>query len=290
MLPNSSLLSPELLPRTCCSLNLPGIEPDTVVRVGKGNRQHEFHEHSPILACASDYFAAAFRSGMKESREKQFSFPDMQPLDWVFFMQLISPMSTVKQTQDNIAMVLKLYHDFCLRNLPPAFDKEYRHYLQQHELFAPIVFVQESENSKDYYSSKYVANLERCYQNFPLMDTLALTLKAKLSLSTEFLWSVMDDVFKVVPGAITLKNVEKLLSCYGEYEDNVHKAHVESYVPADLLKSSSSSNDDNDGDKRPNESSGIPACWLENPLFPRLVKSEMEKNHIEFHYKQLYRY
>jgi len=63
------------------------IEPDVTIIMGGV----EFLEYSHILCLWSDYFNAAFRSGMKESTTKRFEFPDKNPSDWEALMEAMNP-------------------------------------------------------------------------------------------------------------------------------------------------------------------------------------------------------
>lgn len=51
----------------------------------------EFRADSRILKAFSEYFDAAFRSGMKEAQEKRFEFPDLDPKSWETLMKLLDP-------------------------------------------------------------------------------------------------------------------------------------------------------------------------------------------------------
>lgn len=79
-----------------------GADPDVVVVVGG----QEFHEHSQILRSWSEFFDAAYRSGMKESQTGRFDFTDRNPEEWKLLTSLLSPFSKEKVTKDNYEKVL----------------------------------------------------------------------------------------------------------------------------------------------------------------------------------------
>ena len=56
------------------------MEDEEVVVLIIGNT--EFRESSHFLCYWSEYFAAAFRSGMKEATTKRFEFPHRKPKEW----------------------------------------------------------------------------------------------------------------------------------------------------------------------------------------------------------------
>jgi hypothetical protein len=58
------------------------------------------------LCHVSDYFAGAFRSGMKEAGTKGFEFPDKDPMEWGLLSHLFQPFLTRQITTDNVFVVL----------------------------------------------------------------------------------------------------------------------------------------------------------------------------------------
>ncbi|CAB9506446.1 expressed unknown protein [Seminavis robusta] len=86
------------------------IKPDVVVVVGG----IEFQESSYALRVWSEYFDAAFRSGMQESTTKRFEFPDKNPEDWKFIMSLLDPFSDAEITKQNVDVVLSWFDELCV--------------------------------------------------------------------------------------------------------------------------------------------------------------------------------
>jgi BTB/POZ domain len=80
---------------------------DTIVVVGG----KEFHESSHNLRLLSNYFDAAFRSGMKESQTKRFEFPDKDPEEWECIMSMCAPFSTTKINKDNLRMAYGWFNE-----------------------------------------------------------------------------------------------------------------------------------------------------------------------------------
>ena len=78
------------------------LEPDVVVVVGG----KEFREYSQSLCSWSDYFDAALRSGMKETKTMKFEFPDRDPEEWELIIALMAPMATEKVTDTNVLTAL----------------------------------------------------------------------------------------------------------------------------------------------------------------------------------------
>jgi BTB/POZ domain len=73
---------------------------DVVVVVGG----EEFRESSHLLRHCSDYFDAAFRSGMKEATTMRFEFPDKDPEDWKLVMAILDPLPTVTLFDDDVTL------------------------------------------------------------------------------------------------------------------------------------------------------------------------------------------
>lgn len=89
----------------------PGSDPDVIVVVGG----KEFEEYSYNLRSWSDYFDAAFRSGMKESKYKRFEFPDRNPEEWSWILSLVAPMSSERLTNENFLKALPWFDELCSR-------------------------------------------------------------------------------------------------------------------------------------------------------------------------------
>ena len=85
------------------------MEPDVVVIVGG----KEFKEYSNYLCSISEYFDAAFRSGMKESQEMKFEFPDKNPDEWEFIMSLSTPLASTEIDEDNLDVALTWFDELC---------------------------------------------------------------------------------------------------------------------------------------------------------------------------------
>jgi BTB/POZ domain len=75
---------------------------DVVVVVGG----KEFVEDSRMLCYLSEYFQAAFRSGMKESLTSRFEFPDEDPAGWELFMKFAKPFAGTTDTAENLDTIL----------------------------------------------------------------------------------------------------------------------------------------------------------------------------------------
>eukprot|EP00797_Seminavis_robusta_P016833 Sro2509_g329760.1 n/a (332) ;mRNA; r:2980-3975 len=74
----------------------------------------EFHESSHFLRASSDYFEAAFRSGMKEAQTKRFEFPDKDPEGWRLIKSLIQPFSTATITAESAEKLLPWFDELCM--------------------------------------------------------------------------------------------------------------------------------------------------------------------------------
>lgn len=85
----------------------PSMSPDVTVVVG----MQEFQEHSRELCCWSDYFHAAFRSGMEETRSMRFEFNDRDPEEWKLIRSLAQPFPTARVNMDNVAVALSWFDE-----------------------------------------------------------------------------------------------------------------------------------------------------------------------------------
>ncbi|CAB9522555.1 unknown protein [Seminavis robusta] len=83
---------------------------DVVVVVGGV----EFHESSHFLRAGSDYFEAAFRSGMKEAETKRFEFPDKDPEGWKLIKSFLEPFSNVSVSAKDAEKLLPWLDEFCM--------------------------------------------------------------------------------------------------------------------------------------------------------------------------------
>ena len=87
------------------------IEPDLTIIVGGV----EFQQYSQTLCSWSEYFDKALKSGMKESHSKRFEFPDRDPKEWEWIMELSSNLTTEELSKDNIYTALDWYDLLCSR-------------------------------------------------------------------------------------------------------------------------------------------------------------------------------
>ncbi|CAB9515844.1 expressed unknown protein [Seminavis robusta] len=87
-------------------------EPDVVVVVGK--EQEEFQMSSFALRLVSDYFDAAFRSGMKEAAFGRFEFLEKKREEWELIMSIMDPFSNVVVSNDNVDMLLPWFDELCM--------------------------------------------------------------------------------------------------------------------------------------------------------------------------------
>ena len=85
------------------------IEPDVAIVVGGV----EYYEHSSFLCSWSEYFDTALRSGMKETKSKRFEFPDRDPKEWEFVVELMAPLTKVSMDKDNIRTALSWFDELC---------------------------------------------------------------------------------------------------------------------------------------------------------------------------------
>jgi len=84
-------------------------EPDVTITVGG----KVFREYRQQLRSWSDYFDAAFRSGMIENITKSFEFPDRNPKEWSLIMSLVAPCPTERITKDNVYVALSWFDELC---------------------------------------------------------------------------------------------------------------------------------------------------------------------------------
>jgi BTB/POZ domain len=77
-------------------------DPDVSIIVGG----IEFKEYRHTLRCWSEYFDGAFRSGMKESQNMTFEFPDEDPGEWELIMALTAPLPSLNVTKENLDTAL----------------------------------------------------------------------------------------------------------------------------------------------------------------------------------------
>lgn len=93
------------------SSSRPGFrEPDVVVVVGG----EEFHESSHFLRYHSDYFEAAFQSGMKEAQQMRFEFPDKRPEEWRMIKSLLQPFGEKKIDTNNLNVSVAWFDELCI--------------------------------------------------------------------------------------------------------------------------------------------------------------------------------
>lgn len=83
-------------------------EPDVTIIVGG----KEFRHYRQILCVASDYFDAAFNSGMKESDTMRIEFPDKDPDEWELFVSFLEPFTTAEITNSNVEVLVPWFHEF----------------------------------------------------------------------------------------------------------------------------------------------------------------------------------
>jgi len=79
-----------------------GVEPDLTIVVGG----KVFKEYSITVRCWSDYFDAALKSGMKESHNMTFEFPDDDPAEWGWIVALTAPLPSLTVTKENVHTAL----------------------------------------------------------------------------------------------------------------------------------------------------------------------------------------
>jgi len=84
-------------------------EPDVTITVGG----KVFREYRQDLRRWSDYFDAAFRSEMIETKTKSFEFPDRKPEEWSLIMSLVAPCPTDRITMDNVHVALSWFDELC---------------------------------------------------------------------------------------------------------------------------------------------------------------------------------
>ena len=90
-----------------CSPLSPLVDPDVTVVIGG----KEFQECSRHLRSWSDYFDAAFRSGMKEAETRKFEFPHREPDEWVIIRSMWLPFSNQHVNDKNVDMALSWFHE-----------------------------------------------------------------------------------------------------------------------------------------------------------------------------------
>ena len=73
-------------------------EEDVLLKIG----DTEFRESSHYLCYWSEYFAAAFRSGMKEATTKRFEFPHRKPEEWRRIKNVLDPFHEDRLTWTNV--------------------------------------------------------------------------------------------------------------------------------------------------------------------------------------------
>lgn len=93
--------------------------PDVVIVVGG----KEFHQNSHHLRSISDYFEAAFRSGMKESQTMKFDFPDKNPDDWELVLALLEPFGSLALDQERLELALPWFDELGISVGVQACDK-----------------------------------------------------------------------------------------------------------------------------------------------------------------------
>jgi hypothetical protein len=101
-----------------CSSSSSSEKPDVVVVVGGV----EFFEYRQVLRCISDYFDAAFRSGMKEAQNSKFEFVGKNPEEWELLMQVMAPASPTRITQPQLDIILQWADELCIPRLPVQCD------------------------------------------------------------------------------------------------------------------------------------------------------------------------
>lgn len=85
----------------------PHLEPDVVVVVGGS----AFRHRSIQLRSWSEYFDAAYRSGMQQTG--RFEFPDKDPEEWKLLLKITDPFSAEAITKDNVLVVLPWFDFLC---------------------------------------------------------------------------------------------------------------------------------------------------------------------------------
>ena len=77
----------------------------------------EYQESSHFLCYWSEYFAAAFRSGMKEEITKRFVFPHRDPEEWSQLKDTLNPFHKDHATWTNIDSLLPFASELGIRKL-----------------------------------------------------------------------------------------------------------------------------------------------------------------------------
>ena len=143
------------------------MDPDVDVVVGNVT----FKEYRTVLCCISEYFDAAFRSGMKESISHSFTFPDRDPKEWELLMSVFGLNLTTKLEPSNIITLLPWCDELCMSSAMEACDTVYYEQVISPgvvRVFTKNSSANEIEVLREFYDKLDVCiqyNLTRCLQH-----------------------------------------------------------------------------------------------------------------------------
>lgn len=232
------------------NMNVPSVscseEPDVTVIVGG----KIFQEYRQILCCVSDYFDAAFRSGMKESATKVFEFPDKNPDEWELLMGIMAPASQTRLPEDKLMIVFRWADELCMTHLP----------LQCDDLFAKKVLAQLYEYTIDP-ATKKATKLSKQEYHAKMVDACEISICFHLQRSFNGIFAILSQALNSEPENFDLAAIEQMLSWMGDGElRGLFLPFLDQHLPPELREKYDS-----------------PDELLSNDLFPHLLHSCMQK-------------
>lgn len=174
-------------------------EPDITIIVG----DIEFREYRQTLRCWSDYFDAAFWSGMKENTTKTFRFPDRDPEEWRLIMSLTAPFATERITKDNVYTALSWYDELCSPRGLKTCDT-----VMRSEVIS--VLLPASEVLKKASQSKKVGEV---------LNTLATSIQYDLQQSKAACFGIICRFLEEAPHLLEFEHVTRIVSFLESHEE-----------------------------------------------------------------------
>ena len=221
-------------------------EPDVQVVVGG----KVFYEYSQILCCISDYFDAALVrcSTMKEASTKEFEFPERDPEEWQFLMDIMAPASRTRLPPEKLLAIFRWADELCIPQLP----------LQCDDLWANQVLAQLYEYHIDP-NTKKATKLSKPEYYAKLIDACEISIRFQLQRSFNGLFAILSQALNSEPHELTLDSLQQLLSWMNQEKiRNLFWPFLEQYLPENV-------NEKYDTDK-----------LLDNELFPHLLYCHMQ--------------
>ena len=197
------------------------VSPDVTVIVGN----EEFEEYSRELCCWADYFYAAVRSGMEETRTLKFEFPHRDPEEWKLIRSLMKPFATEKVTADNMDVALSWFDELrCEHGL-----KECDRVLNR-----TILSIIHPQKQTTVDRESMIENVDH------FLDTLSRSIQYGLEQSKQSCIATLVRVIEEAPKALNEERLKALLSCVRDDDDssNILWVSLSRHLPGALANKS----------------------------------------------------